>query len=196
MDKRIRAFYAIPPTDDIRWTLARNIENLQQYTWSEKARWVTPGNIHITLRFLGDITQDKLTVINNHVQDALSCFPAFNIQLGQTRLFPNRIKPRVIAIMIMYNEQLQRLADLMESCALAAGLIPAKYEFKGHITIGRCRSDFPDRIKLALPLRTAVSEMRVNKIALYKSELTPSGPNYTKLNELPMHTSAPLLFDQ
>ena len=184
MSKKIRAFYAIELNDEVRNAALHIIEKLQTCEWSEHVRWTPVENLHLTIRFLGDVTEDLLTQLNGALESQLAEVVPFSIMFKEPRLFPHFKKPRVVAAIIPHNDALTALAEILESNAVTAGLQPETRQFKGHLTLGRCDKSFPKRIKLdSFPFSC---KLPVNRITLFQSQLSSAGATYTRLAELPL----------
>lgn len=182
MDKKIRAFYAIDINDEVRGAIQHVVEKLKTYEWSEHVRWTTIENLHLTLRFLGDVTEPLLEELHETLAVEVTTCKPFSLMFKEPRLFPHFKKPRVIAAGVAHNEQLAELAEIFERCAVAAGLSPETRQFKGHLTLGRCKKTFPRRTKIeSLPFS---SKLPVTQVALYQSTLDKAGPIYTRLKQL------------
>ncbi|WP_455207849.1 RNA 2',3'-cyclic phosphodiesterase [Kaarinaea lacus] len=184
MSKKIRAFYAIELNDEVRNAALHIVEKLQTCDWSEHVRWTPVENLHLTMRFLGDVSEDRLTQMNEALRPQLAEIIPFSIMFKEPRLFPHFKKPRVVAAIIPHNDALMALADILESTAIAAGLPAETRQFKGHLTLGRCNKSFPKRIKLdSFPFSC---KLPVNRITLFQSQLSSTGATYTRLAELPL----------
>jgi len=181
MNKKIRAFYAIELNDDVR-NAARNImDQLKTCEWSEHVRWTPIENLHLTIRFLGDVSEKVLEQLNISIKSQLANAAPFSVMFKEPRLFPHFKKPRVVAAIISHNDALIALANILESCTIAAGLEPESRQFKGHLTLGRCTKTFPKRIKLdPMPFS---SKLPVTNVSLFQSRLSSEGPTYIKLEE-------------
>lgn len=184
MNKKIRAFYAIELNDEVRNAALHIVEQLKVNEWSEHVRWTVNENLHLTIRFLGDVTEEVLQSMNASVKDQLANSAPFTLMFKEPRLFPHFKKPRVVAAIVPHNDALLAVAEVLESCAVAAGLDPETRQFKGHLTLGRCKKTFPKRTKLdSIPFS---SKLPVNSITLFQSQLTSEGPTYIKLSEFPL----------
>ena len=184
MTTKIRAFYAIDLNDEVRNATRHIIENLKTNAWQQHIRWTSIENLHLTLRFLGEVDHDTIDSLNKLLLSKLNSVTTFNLMLKEPRLFPHFKKPRIIAVGVSQNEQLLALAQLLESCAIAVGLAPEARQFKAHLTLGRCDKLFPRRTKL--PSMPFSSKLPVKNITLFQSKLTEHGPIYTPLLQLPL----------
>jgi len=176
----IRAFYAIKLNDEIRAAAQQVIDELKSLPWSEFVRWIPVDNLHITLRFLGNVTEQQLEQMSKAIAEKLEEFSPFSIEFKEPRLFPHFRKPKVVAILIPYNDSLSQLAEVLEQCAVDAGLEPQARQFKAHLTLGRCNKSFPKRIKIdPMPLSLTLP---ADSVSLYQSILSETGPTYIELN--------------
>ncbi|MGD8571656.1 MAG: RNA 2',3'-cyclic phosphodiesterase [Gammaproteobacteria bacterium] len=179
MDKKIRAFYAIELNDEVRNAALQIIDKLKQNPWAEHVRWAHAENLHLTVRFLGEISNDVINMINNDVEQKLKQCEPFTVKFKEPRLFPHFKKPRVVAVIAENNDALINVAEILENSAIAAGLAPETRQFKGHLTLGRCKKTFPKRTKIeSMPFSASLD---VNSVALYQSDLSNEGPTYYQL---------------
>lgn len=172
----MRAFYAINLNEETRAAALHVIEELKSLEWSQYVRWTPVENLHITLRFLGNVTEQQLEKMNNELTDKLGQFEPFSILFREPRLFPHFRKPKVVAMLVPHNESLIQLAELFEASAITAGMEPQSRQFKAHLTLGRCNKSFPKRIKID-PMPFSIT-LPVNSVSLYQSLLSESGPTY------------------
>lgn len=185
---KIRTFIAVELPDQTRLDIA----NLQKDLASAglKLRWVKPQNIHLTLKFLGDVDGDKLADICDSIT-AVSCqHQLFDLQPKGLGCFPGLRNPRVIWVGISGTlEVLRALQSDVENALIPFGFNAEKRPFRGHLTVGRVKSRVSPH-KLAEALRTHSdfnSEVfTVKQVTVFESKLQPTGPLYTKLCELPL----------
>lgn len=182
MNKKIRAFYAIELNEEVRNAALNIVEQLKTCEWSQQVRWTPMENLHLTIRFLGDVSEEVLEQLNTSIKSQLAGVAPFSIMFKEPRLFPHFKKPRVVAAIIPHNDALNMLANILESSAVAVGLEPETRQFKGHLTLGRCKKTFPKRIKLdSIPFSC---KLPVSRVSLFQSQLSSEGPTYIKLAEL------------
>ena len=183
MEERTRAFIAIELPHHIR-TAILNVQNRLK-PGLKGIRWVYPGNIHLTLRFLGDITNSEITAVKAVLSETAREFSPFLLSAKSIGTFPGLNRPRVMWIGL--GGEIIPLKDLvlgLENNLEAIGIERDARSFSGHLTIGRVKGKIdPVRILESIKeLRDFESEMfSVHQINLYKSDLKPEGPIYTKL---------------
>ncbi len=143
-------------------------------------------NLHITLRFLGEIPIPLV----QQVQKILSklSFRKFRARLRGLGAFPTPSLPRVIWVGVAEgSEELKRIYEWIESELRKLGFRPEREEFIPHVTLARVRSPRgrSELVRLLQELRDVeVGEIIVDKVRLKKSTLTPRGPIYTTLFEV------------
>lgn len=178
----LRAFLALDFDAAARRVLAAHLNRLRAMPWANDVRWVRPDNLHLTLRFLGEITPARATHYAERFGAGLANVPhlaELKLEVTSPRFFPAPSRPRVIACLVSPHPTLAMLAALAESCAVGIGLTAESRPFNGHITLGRARDAFP--CHATLPNDDAITPMQPTAITLYESKLLPSGPIYTAL---------------
>ncbi len=184
-DETIRAFIAIELTEEIHNNLKRLQESLKDSM--PDVRWVKYGNVHLTLKFLGDTKLSMLEGIGKALQDIANKYSVFVISLAGIGAFPNSRKPSVIWTGIEKGKkEVVRLANDVESAMERFGFPKEKREFKPHLTIGRVR-EIRHPLELTRSLENPnvgeIGEFLADRISLIRSQLDPSGSIYTTLSE-------------
>jgi 2'-5' RNA ligase len=180
MEAPVRSFLAIDPDEGATAALRGWLDALREAPWAGHVRWVAPGNLHITLRFLGDVAPARLAELGDALRGALRGAPApFEVSLAAPAPFPNAARPRAIASLAAPHPALTQVAAIAERCAQGLGLAPEGRPFKGHLTFGRPRPELPRLAAPLLPVEPLA--LRVTGVTLYKSELTRAGAIYTAL---------------
>lgn len=145
--------------------------------------WVTPANLHITLKFLGNIPPAGVERIASALGGAVATSPAFDLALRGLGAFPSLIRPRVIwAGVGVGASSLAALANQAEGALVALGFSPETRAFSAHVTLGRVRLPQRDP-ELASALEAAARRdfgmFRVEGVALMRSELSAGGARYS-----------------
>jgi len=154
-------------------------------------KWVEPKNIHLTLKFLGEIDEEKFVKIAGIIEDIAQGSKQFQINLSSCGAFPKIEFPRVIWVAIDQGDrETGELSKDLEEKIEKLGIPKENRPLSSHITIGRVRSPL-NKDKLVRALKEAENyfggkniEFGVNKITLFKSTLGPSGPVYAALKEV------------
>jgi RNA 2',3'-cyclic 3'-phosphodiesterase len=184
-DEVIRTFIAVELPKEINDSIQR-LQNDLKDSMSD-ARWVKYGNIHLTLKFLGDTKVTKLELIGTVIQEIARKYSPFIISLAGIGAFPNSRKPSVIWTGIdKGKDEISKLANEIESAMGKLGFPKENRPFNPHLTIGRVREiNHPSEMTKALenPNVGEIGEFTVDKINFIKSQLDPKGSIYTTLAE-------------
>jgi len=145
-----------------------------------KAKPVELHNMHFTVQFLGEVSEDMVRKISD-VLNSIE-FSAFSITFGSIGVFPKPNSPRVIWIGVTDGiNELEKLAEMIRSKLSDIGFSPDK-KFKPHVTIFRVKNKIEDlSSKLEKFSSCSFGKQLISEIKLKKSELTPNGPIYTDL---------------
>ena len=190
----MRAFIAVELSKECKDYLTR-VESLFKKSDAD-VKWVAPDNLHITLKFLGDINEEQANKLITAITDIASKHKQFTLKLGPAGAFPSIRSPRIIWIGVPKGDnELQEIAQEIEINAVKAGIPEENKPFSSHITIGRTRSGL-NREKLIQLLDSSTKglteetpESIVKNITLYKSTLTSKGPIYEILAQANLATT-------
>ena len=186
MTDTFRAFIAIDLPANVRSSLAEAQEMLKSFGF--RAKWVRPQNIHLTLKFLGNIDLDHIDKIIAAMTLTANDFSGFSLFAKEIGVFPNIRRPRVIWAGL--NGQLEILKNLQQTLdghLAGAGFAKETRAFKGHLTLGRVKGKIASaRMKTAIDqLKGFESEsFEIREIVLFKSELRPTGAVYSKVQSV------------
>jgi len=172
----MRVFVAIEVSDK---DVLNSIHKIQSEL-NIKAKPVELHNMHFTVQFLGEVSEEMV----GKISDALNSieFSAFSISFTSIGVFPKPNFPRVIWIGTNDGvNELEKLAEMIRSKLSHLGFSPDK-KFKSHVTIFRVKNKIEDiSDKLEKFSSCYFGKQTVSEIKLKKSELTPNGPIYTDL---------------
>jgi len=185
VNSEIRAFIAV----DIPPLVRERIRSFQLPLRAIPAdiKWVRPENMHVTLKFLGDIAAGRVPEILHAIQDIAVSRRPFRVSLCGTGAFPDGSRPRVLWIGIENGHAaLSRLAESIEQKFAILGFEREKRAFSAHLTLGRVRSreGFTEVIAAMERRVFQTDPYRIEDVVLYGSELKPSGPVYTELGRV------------
>ncbi|MDI6751809.1 MAG: RNA 2',3'-cyclic phosphodiesterase [bacterium] len=173
----MRLFIAIPLSHEIKKTLSLLQKRLAPSI--KDAKWVEPENIHLTLKFLGEVNEKSVEDIAECCQKVVAETPAFLISLEKVGSFPNLVIPRVIWVGIKEGkERVKGLAKDLEERLHKIGFTKETRPFSSHLTLARIR--LPKRVSLQ-DLKIEQTNMRVLSIQLIQSTLTPKKAVYQVL---------------
>jgi RNA 2',3'-cyclic 3'-phosphodiesterase len=175
-----RLFVAIELPNETKVLLRRLQETLPG------ARWVPIEQLHLTLRFIGEVDEETLTAI----QAALSRVASepFTIALQQIGHFPPHRQPRVLWVGLSAGEQLNRLQQQVEATLQTAGVAPDDRPFSPHITLARLR-ETPAAPVLSYEQRHKdfhCPPFAARAFHLYESRLSAKGATHTPLRSYPL----------
>lgn len=192
MMNTVRAFIAIEMPQTVVDIVRQSQQALQR--GGIHMRWVRPENVHLTLRFLGDIPTDAIEGIRSALEHLVAEVTSFSLQIKGAGVFPGASRPRVVWLGLggqinLLEELYRRLTSLLSE----QGFPAEKRPFRGHLTIGRARG----RIDAAR-LRSLMEELKdvesrffsADRICLFKSDLRPGGAVYTPLVQVRTGESA------
>ena len=182
----MRTFIAIELPKQIKEQLAELEEQLKET--SADVKWVQPENIHLTLKFLGEIDEEKTQKITGIMTAVAKDNPAFTINISSLGAFPKIEYPRVIWVGVdKGDKETKEIAHNLEEKIEKLGIPKEERAFSSHITLGRVRSP-TNRGGLVQKLRELTAavteksmEFPVAGITLFKSTLQPAGPIYEAL---------------
>lgn len=189
----IRAFIAVELTPEILAQLAQVQAQLKAALPKASVRWVHTDGIHLTLKFLGEVPQSQLDMIKSALGGAAKNVPAFTFSVGQAGCFPNERRPRVVWIGVQEPAgTLNRLQRAVESAIAPLGYPAESRPFQPHLTLGRVARDVSlgDLRKLGDGIIAAnvgtLGQVSARDVALIKSDLKPTGAEYTALMRAPL----------
>ena len=181
--KVIRTFVAVLIAEDLKRRVSEVQERLKKL--APDVKWVAPENFHVTLKFLGDVSEDALPDVFAAVEDAARGFSPFDLSLCGLGAFPSPRKARVVWAGIEDGrEPLRELASAVEASLAELNFEKEDREFKSHITIGRVKfSKFLDRLAQGIDEIDAgdMGVQRVTSVAVMRSDLQREGPVYSPL---------------
>ncbi len=181
----IRSFLAFELPPDIKKVL-REISRTEKDLPLD-LRWVKPDNVHLTVVFMGNVSEDRIQAIGETVRMACAGFEPFDVNAGPLGFFGNRRHPRVLWMGLQGDVlRMGRLRDRLQKKLKPFGIKTERRPFKPHLTLGRFKKGahpWPHLDHLIakygdLKGRTC----SLKELVLFKSDLTPGGAIYTKLD--------------
>jgi RNA 2',3'-cyclic 3'-phosphodiesterase len=183
---KIRTFIAFDIPTEIREHISTFTEKLRKS--HADVKWVNAKNIHITLKFLGDVAENLISEVANQVNDSIEAIKPFEIQIIGSGAFPNYKKPRIIWIGAQSpNNLLQSVASSLETNLAQLGFDKEDRPYAPHLTIGRVKSlsGIHDVVnQLQENENYDFGKYLSNEIIVMRSDLKPSGPIYTPLQKI------------
>ena len=183
----IRAFIAISLSDEIYQKLDQVLAALKKQLPGKSVRWVPATNIHLTLKFLGDVSISSQEQLTKALQAEVSRHPPFELSVGELGVFPTLRRPHVVWVGIEAPPELAALQRGVEAEMARLGYAPEQRPFSPHLTLGRvgrnADSEEIRRISEVLGKHKVgfLGAFRVHSVYLYRSDLQPGGSVYTRL---------------
>ncbi len=179
----IRSFLAI----ELPKPILGKIEEVQGNLKSTHAdvRWVSPEKIHLTLKFFGYIEESRIEPIFMSIEEPVRDTLPFSIKVRGVGGFPSLKNPRVVWMGLEHGrESLLSFQKQLEERLQKIGFEPEDRPFQPHLTLGRMKSS-RGKEELVKGMEKYREEefgvFQVERVALFKSDLRPTGPIYTLL---------------
>lgn len=185
-----RVFCALAIPDAVRQKMREHINSLVRSFPDVKVSWTNTDNIHLTLKFFGNIAVDQVPSITDSAAAAADESTIFDLQIGACGVFPGRSRPKVLWIGVSdFSGGLSRLQQRLEDECEKRGLPKEERTFKPHLTIARLRGGNDTRALVDAHLRIEFPEqtINVNELIVFRSELSSDGSKYTAISK---HTIA------
>lgn len=154
-----------------------------------RVRWVPPPNMHITIRFLGQVTEPMISAIKDALEPATRAIAPFEIRSVGLGAFPDLERARVVwAGVTCEDGEVGRLYATVSELLEETGFPAEKRPFSSHVTIGRIKSGRSDGLAacLAEDAETAFGTSTIRDLNCYRSDLQPTGADYHSLWRLPL----------
>ena len=194
-EQQIRSFIAVELPEEVKSGL-REIQNELKSAGHQFIKWVAPESVHLTLKFLGNISPQKVAEITGVIEKASRGFSSFHLKIGGLGAFPNLNRPRVLWLGISGDvDKLATLQGHVDAGLVALGFAKETRPFAPHLTLARLRDrtsaheqkDFGDLITKTK--FKAEYEITVDSINLMRSQLLPAGAVYNCLSEVMFENS-------
>lgn len=189
MADQLRTFLAVEIDPSVRQQAAELIQRLRLAV--DGVSWVAPQNLHITLKFLGDVAAARIPQVSETVRQAVATTAPFVFESRGLGAFPRIERPN--NLWIGCGEGAQTLIALAERLDLALSKLGFARESRPmvpHLTLGRLRRGGKPPDNLVRLLREHAEFLagwtRVQHVVLFSSQLTPTGASYTPLDHVPL----------
>jgi 2'-5' RNA ligase len=171
-----RTFIAIELPTDVRKRVLKHIDQLRVKLPDVRASWSREDNLHLTLKFLGDVPVEHIPKLSDAVARAAHQIPSFKIMLSECGCFPPRGRPNVLWIGVQGDVLFHSHSAIEKECA-AAGFPPEARPYHPHLTIARLRKPQGARSLAELHTRMGFTpeSFSVSEVIVYRSELLREG---------------------
>jgi len=187
----MRVFLAVELSSTVRDRIAVLHDEWKARIWS--ARWVRPENLHLTLRFLGEVEPSVVAALVETLPESVRDCRPFSLSLRGGGCFPNAKRPRVVWVGVdPVPDELGRLRRAVDKAVRRHGFGPEGRGFDPHLTIARFEtSKTPEKsvplLMMALEERD-FGEFPVSEIVLLESRLSPRGASYHAVERISLFT--------
>jgi 2'-5' RNA ligase len=188
MKNQLRTFIAVSISPSVLSSIEKMMRTIQANV--EGVHWVEPKNLHITLKFLGDVPLNDLPQLIRAVTQSVEKTPSFDLVFHGFGVFPSRESPKTIWIGCREgSEELGRIAERINEGLIPLGFPREARRFSAHLTIGRIK-----RAVQCSPLMSLFDEQQnrsfgscsVSEVQIFSSELTRRGSIYDELAAIPL----------
>jgi 2'-5' RNA ligase len=184
-----RVFCAVELPAEVRRQLEEHILNLRKAVPDVAASWSRVENIHLTLKFLGNVAVDRIPAISAAASRAVEEFSPFPIGVGDTGVFPRPSRAQVLWIGVSDpSGKLSALQGRLENECAVESFAKEDRDYRPHLTIARIRRPEGAR-RLAdthLEMNFPTTDIELSELILFRSELSPKGSKYTAISKHPI----------
>jgi len=185
----LRTFIAIDIPEPQKERIASLQDRLRRL--GGRIGWTRPEGIHLTLKFLGDVEEERVPLVAEAVARAASSTAPFEIEIAGAGAFPNLRRPRVLWVGITEpTGRLKGLARAIEQELVPLGFPPEGRDFSPHLTLGRVKDprDVEPVVRALQQANFAGGTFVAREVRVMKSDLKPTGAEYTALHRIPLST--------
>ena len=188
----LRAFLASELPTSLQDEIQTATSGLRKTLGNELIRWVPIHNVHLTLKFLGDVSPSSLDLIKQMLTTEAAQVGCFEVQIEGLGSYPSSRRPRVLWVGLNAPAALASLQHAIDAASARLGFESEDREYSPHLTIGRVRQNISSTEQHKI--RTALEDTRIGNLGtahvdavhLFKSDLQPTGSLYTKLFTAPL----------
>lgn len=176
---------ALELSDEVRERLVVLLQRLK--STSAAVKWVEPENLHLTLKFLGDVPEGKIDTVAETLKGIVHATEPFYFTVKGVGGFPDLRRPRVLWVGVEAVQPLMRLQQIVEKAMEQLGFPPEGRAYHPHITIGRVKAMVGvEKVREILKGYADVKfgEVLASHLTLFRSDLSREGPTYTPLAKL------------
>lgn len=187
-EQLVRCFIAIHVPHDVLSAIEQYIQALRKT--APDIHWVKVNGIHITLKFLGEIKPDLVRQVEDILVPLSQLYKPFNIKVRGSGCFPNKSKPRVLWLGLEQGEDrsVREIHDWIDTNLKPLGFSEEERDYSPHLTLGRVKKPqrFDDLFTYMEKHPFPEHIIFTDRIALMRSELKPSGAEYSEIKNYPL----------
>lgn len=182
-----RVFCAVELPAEVRARLEEHILRLRKEVPDAVASWSRVENIHLTLKFFGNVAVRRIEKISAVAERVVKQFSTFQIGVGETGVFPRPSRAQVLWIGVSdASGQLSALHEKFEDECAAEGFEKENRPYRPHLTIARLRKPEGARhlADAHLQMQFETIQVNVEELVVFRSELSPKGSRYTPISRV------------
>jgi RNA 2',3'-cyclic 3'-phosphodiesterase len=173
-----RAFCALDLSLDTAAQVITIIQDLKKSGKYPHIKWTKPENLHLTMRFLGNISDEQFANLVTCVNNKLYLISTFTLQLTELFIFPNKHNQVALALKPAPLTTLIQINQILEKCAVECDMKPEPRPFSPHLTLGKIKGK---PIHELAPSKIPKLACEIKSVQVYKSEIMENGSTYTPL---------------
>ena len=180
-----RMFCAFELPETLRTRIHEHAQRVREAVPDAAASWSRPENIHLTIKFFGNVDQAKVPSISAAAARVVKEFSPVQIEVGKTGVFPRPSRPQVLWIGIDDRSgALSKLQERLEDEFALEGFPKEDRAFRPHLTIARIRKpqNANQLAEVHLGLEFSTVAVRLDEFILFRSELSSKGSKYTAIS--------------
>lgn len=187
-----RLFVAITVPQEVKAHILKTQDRLRKLLPGSAARWATPEQFHLTLRFLGNIEVSQVETLDSALRAACAGFGTLRLRASRIGFFPRPRAPRVVWVGVDDDQdRLPKLWSAVQSATNGFTAEEPEEKFVGHITLARIKSIHPREVQVlaehAQQLTHEVfGEWVATEVEIIRSQLSPQGARYSTLKTVPL----------
>ena len=185
----MRCFIALPVSAEVKAEAAKIQAKITRENPGAVVKWTEPENFHLTLKFLGEISEAEAERVKNILVELAGRHNAFSCGLKRFSGFPNLKQPNVLVIELEGGEKEGReLWQDLDAALTSAGFVfEDEKPWRPHLTLGRVKDGA--RFSNLEKISVAPVSWTIDNLEFFKSTLTPAGPKYEKIGEWGLKTT-------
>jgi 2'-5' RNA ligase len=178
-------FCAFELSEGLRSRIGEHIAGLRDAVPEAGASWSRPENIHLTVKFFGNVDPAKVPVISSAAARVAKEFSSIQLEVGGTGVFPRPSRPQVLWVGVNDpSDALSNLQKRLEDEFAREGFPKEDHAFRPHLTIARIRKPH-HAARLAqthLEMNFTITDVTLSELILFRSELSSKGSQYTAIS--------------
>jgi 2'-5' RNA ligase len=178
-------FCAFELPEVLQSRISGHIQRVREAVPEAAASWSRPDNIHLTVKFFGNVDQTRIPAISAAAERVVKESSAVQIEVGKTGVFPRPTRPQVLWIGVEdASGKLLELQQRLEDEFAREGFAKEDRAFKPHLTIARIRKPHGANCLAEAHLRIEFAAVKItlNELVVFRSELSPKGSKYTAVS--------------